>query len=115
MNIELKGTVGDKIAIIGTITQVTIDEKGIEYAYQTSSDADIQYIRESEGIVPYNVNAERAAEEEIMAPIESLKPRPKEEIEENGMTIKRRPGRPKKATIEGAMAKVEQMRARGEI
>ena len=119
MNIELKGTVGDKIAIIGTITQVTINENGVEYAYDISHEEDIKYIKDGDYIVPYK-DEEKPKKSWATTPkfkigdIEEKPEEPKEDNTPNDIPVKRKPGRPKKATVEGAMKKLEEMKARGE-
>lgn len=135
MNIELKGTVGDKIAIIGTITQVTINENGVEYAYDISHEEDIKYIKDGDYIVPYKAPKNEVAEKipldkRTLNEFGDIEPeKPKKVKREKVMTTlgtnvpkqpteppipKKRPGRPKKATVEGAMKKLEEMKARGE-
>ena len=126
-NVELKGLPGGKIAIIGEIAGVQIDKNGVTYCIITSPDADADWVADSDALVPYEDPAkaedkpaveetvEEAPEEETKEELED-KPEEKvfDEIKANGMKIKRRLGRPKKATVEDTMRKLEEMRARGE-
>lgn len=116
MNIEVKGTVGDKIAIIGTITQVMINEDGVTYSYKTSPEADVEWITDNDYVVPYK-DEEKPKKSWATTPkfkIGDIEEKSKEDNTPNDIPIKRKPGRPKKATVEGTMKKLEEMKARGE-
>ena len=113
MNIELKGTVGDKIAIIGEITQVFIKEDGVTYCVKTGSSDEIEWIKDSSSVVEWDGKCESSAPNRIIDSVISEKNKDTETKSEDEIP-KRRPGRPKKATVEGAMRKLEEMRAKGE-
>ena len=130
MNIDLKGTVGDKIAIIGEITQVLIDQSGVTYCVKVEANDEFKWVEDGAGIIPWDreekkisIKEEKKDDDRISIPQPKVKP---EKVKrEKVMTTlgtnvpkqpteppipKKRPGRPKKATVEGAMAKLARMK-----
>lgn len=95
---EIKGNIGEEVMIKAVIESVTVRKDEIIYTVMIND-------RELMGQIP---------EEEITFITKEKKPRaenkPKEEKKAAAPeTPKRRPGRPKKATVEGTMAKYEEM------
>lgn len=130
MNIDLKGAVGDKIAIIGEITQVLIDQSGVTYCVKVEANDEFKWVEDGAGIIAWNqdekkisVKEEKKDDDRISIP--QPKTKPEKVKREKVMTTlgtnvpkqpteppipKRRPGRPKKATVEGTMAKLARMK-----
>lgn len=104
MNIDLKGTVGDKIAIIGEITQVLIDQSGVTYRVKVE-------VEDGAGIIPWDREEKKISVKEEKKEDDRISiPQPKAKPEKSKMVIKKKVGRPKKATVEGAMAKLTRMK-----
>lgn len=104
---EIKGNIGEEVMVKAVIESVTVRKDEIVYTVTINN-------RELMGKIP---------EEEITFITKEKKPRvekkpkapKKEEKAAAQETPKRRPGRPKKATVEGTMRKYEEMMARNEI
>ena len=92
--IKVKGNVGDKVLIEATITGIRIEENGITYCVQTEPDADIIELKDSE--VRETEKPEKVKREKVKTTLPEIP--------------KKRPGRPKKATVEGTMAKLARMK-----
>ena len=111
MNIDLKGTVGDKIAIIGEITQVLIDQSGVTYCVKVEANDEFKWVEDGAGIIAWNQDEKKISIKEEKKENDRITiPQPKTKPEKSEMVIKKRPGRPKKATVEGAMAKLARMK-----
>ena len=120
MNIDLKGTVGDKIAIIGEITQVLIDQSGVTYGVKVEANDEFKWVEDGAGIIAWNqedkkisVKEEKKDDGRISIPQPKTKPEKvkREKVKTTLPEIpKKRPGRPKKATVEGTMAKLARMK-----
>lgn len=119
MNIDLKGTVGDKIAIIGEITQVLIDQSGVTYGVKVEANDEFKWVEDGAGIIAWNqdkkisVKEEKKDDDRISIPQPKVKPEKvkREKVKTTLPEIpKKRPGRPKKATVEGTMAKLARMK-----
>lgn len=109
MNIELKGQVGDKIAIIGEIVQVIITKDGIMYDVDIPSKNTVIRFPDADCEKTDKKETETASDQEnevVYKVSEAESPKL--------VAVKRKPGRPKKATVEGTMKKFEEMKARGE-
>lgn len=104
--IKVKGNVGDKVLIEATITGIRIEENGVTYCVQTEPDADIIELKDSEVREAEKPKPEKVKREKVMTTLGTNVPKQP--------TVppmpKKRPGRPKKATVEGAMAKLTRMK-----
>lgn len=126
MNINLKGTVGDKIAIIAEITQVLIDQSGVTYGIKVEANDEFKWVEDGSGIIAWDqdsIKEEEKDDDRIAIPQPKVKPEKvkKEKVKTTlGTNVpkqpteppmpKKRPGRPRKATVEGAMAKLTRMK-----
>lgn len=104
--IKVKGNVGDKVLIEATITGIRIEENGVTYCVQTEPDADIIELKDSEVRETEAPKPEKVKREKVKTTLGTNVP---EQPTEPPMP-KKRPGRPKKATVEGAMAKLARMK-----
>ena len=104
--IKVKGSVGDKVLIEATITGIRIEENGVTYCVQTEPDADIIELKDSEVRETEAPKPEKVKREKVKTTLGTNVP---EQPTEPPMP-KKRPGRPKKATVEGAMAKLARMK-----
>lgn len=102
--IKIKGAVGDKVLIEAVITGIRIEEDGVTYCVQTEPDADIVELKDSE--VREVEKPEKVKREKVKTTLGTNVPKQPTEPP----MPKRRPGRPKKATVEGAMAKLARMK-----
>lgn len=104
---EIKGNIGEEVMVKAVIESVTVYKNETVYRLD---------INDGEGHV-------NVSEDEITFITKEKKPRAekkpkapkKEEKAAAPETPKRRPGRPKKATVEGTMRKYEEMMARNEV
>ena len=111
MNIDLKGTVGDKIAIIGEITQVLIDQSGVTYCVKVEANDEFKWVEDGAGIIPWDREEKKISIKEEKKDDDRVAiPQPKVKPEKSEMVIKKKVGRPRKATVEGAMAKLTRMK-----
>ena len=110
MNIDLKGTVGDKIAIIGEITQVLIDQSGVTYCVKVEANDEFKWVEDGAGIIAWDRDEITSVKEEKKEDDRVVIPQPKVKPEKSEMVIKKKVGRPRKATVEGAMAKLTRMK-----
>ena len=110
MNINLKGTVGDKIAIIGEITQVLIDQSGVTYCVKVEANDEFKWVEDGAGIIAWDRDEITSVKEEKKDDDRVAIPQPKVKPEKSEMVIKKKVGRPRKATVEGAMAKLTRMK-----
>lgn len=94
--IKVKGNVGDKVLIEATITGIRIGENGVTYCVQTEPDADIIELKDSEVRETEKPKPEKVKREKVKTTLPEIP--------------KKRPGRPKKATVEGTMAKLARMK-----
>jgi hypothetical protein len=94
--ITVKGSVGDKVLIEATITGIRIEENGVTYCVQTEPDADIIELKDSEVREAEKPKVDKVKREKVKTTLPEIP--------------KKRPGRPKKATVEGAMAKLARMK-----
>ena len=104
--IKVKGNVGDKVLIEATITGIRIEEDGVTYCVQTEPDADIVELKDSEVREVEKAAEPKVKREKVKTTLGTNVP---EQPTEPPMP-KKRPGRPKKATVEGAMAKLARMK-----
>lgn len=113
MNLELVGNVGDEVYIKATITEVKIDKGGVKYCINRGKCAKIEWVTDKDiTAIPKKEPAQAAEKKEHKIEPCIAKPEtPAKEPEK----IKRRPGRPKKATVEETMAKYEAMKAMDEV
>lgn len=107
-NIELKGAVGDKVLIEAVITGIRIEENGVTYCVQTEPNADIIELKDGEvrETEKPKTKPEKVKREKVRTTLGTNVP--KQPIEPP--IPKKRPGRPKKATVEGTMAKLARMK-----
>jgi hypothetical protein len=94
--ITVKGSVGDKVLIEATITGIRIEENGVTYCVQTEPDADIIELKDSEVREAEKPKVDKVKREKVKTTLPEIP--------------KKRPGRPKKATVEGTMAKLARMK-----
>lgn len=107
---EIKGNIGEEVMVKAVIESITVRKDEIVYTVAIKNRA----IMGTNPVIP---------EEEITFITKEKKPRAekkpkapkKEEKAAAPETPKRRPGRPKKATVEGTMRKYEEMMARNEV
>ena len=104
--IKVKGSVGDKVLIEATITGIRIEENGVTYCVQTEPDADIIELKDSEVREAEKPKVDKVKREKVKSTLGANVPKQP--------TVppmpKKRPGRPKKATVEGTMAKLARMK-----
>jgi hypothetical protein len=104
--ITVKGSVGDKVLIEATITGIRIEENGVTYCVQTEPDADIIELKDSEVREAEKPKVDKVKREKVKSTLGANVPKQP--------TVppmpKKRPGRPKKATVEGTMAKLARMK-----
>lgn len=105
-NIELKGAVGDKVLIEAVITGIRIEENGVTYCVQTEPDADIIELKDGEVREVERPKPEKVKREKVMTTLGTNVPKQPTEPP----IPKKRPGRPKKATVEEALAKLARMK-----
>lgn len=113
---EIKGNIGEEVMVKAVIESVTVRKDEIVYSVKINNRA----LR----LDPGTSTVEQIPEEEITFITKEKKPRaekkPKAPKKEEKTAAapeapKRRPGRPKKATVEGTMRKYEEMMARNEV
>lgn len=102
-DIKVKGNVGDKVLIEAVITGIRIEENGVTYCVQTEPDADI--VELPDGAVK-EIEREKVKREKVKSTLDTNVPKQPTV----SLMPKKRPGRPKKATVEGAMAKLARMK-----
>lgn len=91
--IKVKALPGEQIAVLATVTAVQIEEGGaVRYFVKRLPDADIEELIDDDSVVAYEV------------------PKPEKVKTTLPEIPKKRPGRPKKATVEGTMAKLARMK-----
>jgi hypothetical protein len=104
--ITVKGSVGDKVLIEATITGIRIEENGVTYCVQTEPDADIIELKDSEVREAEKPKVDKVKREKVKSTLGANVPKQP--------TVppmpKKRPGRPKKATVEETMAKLARMK-----
>jgi hypothetical protein len=96
--IKVKALPGEQIAILATVTAVQIEEGGaVRYFVKRLPDADIEEFIDDDSVVAYEVpKPEKVKREKVKTTLPEIP--------------KKRPGRPKKATVEGTMAKLARMK-----
>lgn len=106
--IKVKALPGEQIAILATVTAVQVEENGkVRYFVKRLPDADIEELIDDDSVVAYEApKPEKVKREKVMTTLGTNVPKQP--------TVppmpKKRPGRPKKATVEGAMAKLARMK-----
>lgn len=96
--IKVKALPGEQIAILATVTAVQVEEGGaVRYFVKRLPDADIEELIDDDSVVAYEApKPEKVKREKVKTTLPEIP--------------KKRPGRPKKATVEGAMAKLTRMK-----
>ena len=77
MNINLKGIVGDKIAIIAEITQVLIDQSGVTYGIKVEANDEFKWVEDGAGIIAWDqdsIKEEENDDDRIAIPQPKVKP-----------------------------------------
>lgn len=124
-SIELKGNVGDKVLIEAVITGIRIEENGVTYCVQTEPDADIVELKDSEVREAEKVAEPKVKREKVRSTLSEVpkkragRPKksetaaePKKEVElENAPGVLGVGRPPKRATVEGTLAKYKAMKA----
>ena len=106
--IKVKALPGEQIAVLATVTAVQVEEDGkVRYFVKRLPDADIEELIDDDSVVAYEApKPEKVRREKVKTTLGTNVPKQP--------TVppmpKRRPGRPKKATVEGAMAKLARMK-----
>ena len=106
--IKVKALPGEQIAILATVTAVQIEESGaVRYFVKRLPDADIEELIDDDSVVAYEApKPEKVKKEKVMTTLgNNVQKQPTEPP-----IPKKRPGRPRKATVEGAMAKLTRMK-----
>ena len=111
--IKVKALPGEQIAVLATVTAVQIEEGGaVRYFVKRLPDADIEELIDDDSVVAYEtpkpekVKREKVKREKVMTTLGTNVP----EQPTEPPIPKKRPGRPKKATVEGTMAKLARMK-----
>lgn len=106
--IKVKALPGEQIAILATVTAVQIEESGaVRYFVKRLPDADIEELIDDDSVVAYEAaKPEKVKREKVMTTLGTNVPKQPTEPP----IPKKRPGRPKKATVEGALAKLARMK-----
>ena len=105
--IKVKALPGEQIAVLATVTAVQIEESGaVRYFVKRLPDADIEELIDDDSVVAYETpKPEKVKREKVMTTLGTNVPKQPTEPP----MPKKRPGRPKKATVEGTMRKLEQL------
>ena len=106
--IKVKALPGEQIAILATVTAVQVEENGkVRYFVKRLPDADIEELIDDDSVVTYEASKpEKVKREKVMTTLGTNVP-----IQPTEPPIpKKRPGRPKKATVEGTMKKLARMK-----
>ena len=91
--IKVKVLPGEQIAVLATVTAVQVEEDGkVRYFVKRLPDADIEELIDDDSVVAY----EAPKSEKVKTTLPEIP--------------KKRPGRPKKATVEETMAKLARMK-----
>ncbi len=106
--IKVKALPGEQIAILATVTAVQVEENGkVRYFVKRLPDADIEELIDDDSVVAYEApKPEKVKREKVMTTLGTNVPKQPTEPP----IPKKRPGRPKKATVEGTMAKLARMK-----
>ena len=96
--IKVKALPGEQIAVLATVTAVQVEEDGkVRYFVKRLPDADIEELIDDDSVVAYEApKPEKVKREKVKTTLPEIP--------------KKRPGRPKKATVEGTMAKLARMK-----
>lgn len=103
---EIKGNIGEEVMVKAVIESITVRKD--EIVYTVTINGELMGQIPEEDITLITKEKKQRAEKKPKAP-------KKEEKAAAPETSKRRPGRPKKATVEGTMRKYEEMMARNEV
>lgn len=103
---EIKGNIGEEVMVKAVIESITVRKD--EIVYTVTINGELMGQIPEEDITLITKEKKPRAEKKPKAP-------KKEETAAAPETPKRRPGRPKKATVEGTMRKYEEMMARNEV
>ena len=111
--IKVKALPGEQIAVLATVTAVQVEENGkVRYFVKRLPDADIEELIDDDSVVAYEapkpekVEREKIKREKVMTTLGTNVPKQPTEPP----IPKKRPGRPKKATVEETMAKLARMK-----
>ena len=106
--IKVKALPGEQIAILATVTAVQVEGNGkVRYFVKRLPDADIEELIDDDSVVAYEApKPEKVKKEKVKTTLGTNVPKQPTEPP----MPKKRPGRPKKATVEGAMAKLTRMK-----
>ena len=96
--IKVKALPGEQIAVLATVTAVQVEADGkVRYFVKRLPDADIEELIDDDSVVAYETpKPEKVNREKVKTTLPEIP--------------KKRPGRPKKATVEGTMAKLARMK-----
>lgn len=107
---EIKGNIGEEVMVKAVIESVTVRKDEIVYTVAIKNRA-----MGTNPVIPEEEITFITKEKKPRAEKKPKAPKKEEKTAAAPETPKRRPGRPKKATVEGTMRKYEEMMARNEV